>query len=121
MGASCTSCPRGSRRREHAEIAPDGRLTIVEEESAGRAVRRGFGGLETGGAARHGRGLGLSHPPPPGPSCGKSPRSGQKSLTNRALVAAALAEGESELLDPLGSTDTRALASALELLGAGIS
>jgi len=45
---------------------------------------------------------------------------GSKSLTNRALVAAALAEGESELLNPLDSTDTRALAAALELLGAGI-
>ena len=45
---------------------------------------------------------------------------GSKSVTNRALVAAALAEGESELLNPLDSTDTRALASALELLGAEI-
>ena len=45
---------------------------------------------------------------------------GSKSLTNRALVAAALAEGESELLNPLDSTDTRALAAALRLLGAGI-
>ncbi len=45
---------------------------------------------------------------------------GSKSLTNRALVAAALAEGESELLNPLDSTDTRALAAALRRLGAGI-
>ena len=45
---------------------------------------------------------------------------GSKSLTNRALVAAALAEGESELLNPLDSTDTRALAAVLELLGAEI-
>ena len=45
---------------------------------------------------------------------------GSKSLTNRALVASALADGESELLNPLDSTDTRALASALELLGAEI-
>ncbi|MGZ5382020.1 MAG: 3-phosphoshikimate 1-carboxyvinyltransferase, partial [Thermoanaerobaculia bacterium] len=45
---------------------------------------------------------------------------GSKSLTNRALVAAALAEGESELLNPLDSTDTRALAAALRLLGAEI-
>ncbi len=45
---------------------------------------------------------------------------GSKSLTNRALAAAALAEGESELLDPLDSTDTRALAAALRLLGAEI-
>ena len=45
---------------------------------------------------------------------------GSKSLTNRALVAAALAEGESGLFNPLDSTDTRALAAALRLLGAGI-
>lgn len=43
---------------------------------------------------------------------------GSKSLTNRALVAAACAGGESVLLNPLDSTDTRALAAALELLGA---
>jgi 3-phosphoshikimate 1-carboxyvinyltransferase len=41
-------------------------------------------------------------------------------LTNRALVAAALADGESELLNPLDSTDTRALAAALRLLGAEV-
>ncbi|MDL2716202.1 MAG: 3-phosphoshikimate 1-carboxyvinyltransferase [Acidobacteriota bacterium] len=45
---------------------------------------------------------------------------GSKSLTNRALVAAACAEGESVLLNPLESSDTRALASALRLLGAEI-
>lgn len=45
---------------------------------------------------------------------------GSKSLTNRALVAAACADGESCLLNPLDSTDTRALTSALRLLGAGI-
>jgi 3-phosphoshikimate 1-carboxyvinyltransferase len=45
---------------------------------------------------------------------------GSKSLTNRALVAAACADGESVLLNPLDSTDTRALAASLELLGAEI-
>ena len=45
---------------------------------------------------------------------------GSKSFTNRALVAAALAEGESTLLNPLDATDTRALAAALRLLGAEI-
>ena len=38
---------------------------------------------------------------------------GSKSITNRALVAAACAEGESTLLNPLDSSDTRALAAAL--------
>jgi 3-phosphoshikimate 1-carboxyvinyltransferase len=45
---------------------------------------------------------------------------GSKSLTNRALVAAACADGESELLDALDSSDTRALVAALRLLGAEI-
>jgi 3-phosphoshikimate 1-carboxyvinyltransferase len=45
---------------------------------------------------------------------------GSKSITNRALLAAACADGESVLLNPLESSDTRALASALGLLGAKI-
>jgi len=45
---------------------------------------------------------------------------GSKSLTNRALLAAACADGESVLLNPLESSDTRALASALRLLGVEI-
>lgn len=45
---------------------------------------------------------------------------GSKSLTNRALVAAACADGESLLLNPLESSDTRALTAALRLLGAEI-
>jgi 3-phosphoshikimate 1-carboxyvinyltransferase len=46
---------------------------------------------------------------------------GSKSVTNRALVAAALAPGESVLSNPLDSTDTRTLAWALETLGARIA
>ncbi len=45
---------------------------------------------------------------------------GSKSVTNRALVAAACADGESILLNPLDSSDTRALAAALRSLGAEI-
>jgi 3-phosphoshikimate 1-carboxyvinyltransferase len=45
---------------------------------------------------------------------------GSKSLTNRALLAASCAEGESLLLNPLQSSDTRALTSALRLLGAEV-
>ena len=45
---------------------------------------------------------------------------GSKSFTNRALVAAALAPGESELVHPLDSDDTRVLAEALGRLGAGV-
>ncbi|MGZ5430034.1 MAG: 3-phosphoshikimate 1-carboxyvinyltransferase, partial [Thermoanaerobaculia bacterium] len=60
------------------------------------------------------------YPLPQGRLAGSLRIPGSKSLTNRALVAAALAEGESELLNPLDSTDTRALAAALRLLGAEI-
>ncbi len=45
---------------------------------------------------------------------------GSKSLTNRALVAAALAPGRSEIVAPLDSDDTRALAAALRALGAKV-
>ena len=50
-GAVTHVLPAWLEERKHAEIAPDGMLTIVEEETAERAKRRGFGALETGGAA----------------------------------------------------------------------
>ena len=46
---------------------------------------------------------------------------GSKSLTNRALVAAALAPGRSEIVSPLASDDTRVLGAALERLGATVA
>jgi 3-phosphoshikimate 1-carboxyvinyltransferase len=46
---------------------------------------------------------------------------GSKSITNRALLAAACAEGESVLRNALESSDTRALAAALGRLGARIA
>ena len=45
---------------------------------------------------------------------------GSKSYTQRAMVIAALAEGESVLRDPLLSEDTLLLAEALRLLGAEV-
>lgn len=45
---------------------------------------------------------------------------GSKSLTNRAVVAAALAEGESEIVAPLDADDTRVLARELGRLGATV-
>ena len=42
---------------------------------------------------------------------------GSKSLTNRELVLSALAEGPSELVDPLISRDTKLMMAALEKLG----
>jgi 3-phosphoshikimate 1-carboxyvinyltransferase len=46
---------------------------------------------------------------------------GSKSLTNRALVCAALAEGVSAIEGALVADDTEAMASALRALGAGIA
>jgi UDP-2,3-diacylglucosamine hydrolase len=43
--------PAWLEERKHAEISPDGRLTIVEEESADRARRRGFGAITESPAA----------------------------------------------------------------------
>ncbi|MBN1167026.1 MAG: 3-phosphoshikimate 1-carboxyvinyltransferase [Methanospirillaceae archaeon] len=43
-----------------------------------------------------------------------------KSYTHRALIAAALAEGESVIKNPLDSDDTRVTAAALASFGAGI-
>jgi 3-phosphoshikimate 1-carboxyvinyltransferase len=45
------------------------------------------------------------------------PVPGSKSITQRALIAAALADGETSLLGPLESEDTRYTARALEQMG----
>ncbi|HEX7453721.1 MAG TPA: 3-phosphoshikimate 1-carboxyvinyltransferase, partial [Polyangiaceae bacterium] len=45
---------------------------------------------------------------------------GSKSITNRALVLAALADGESTLTGVLHSDDTRHMRNALASLGIGI-
>ena len=42
---------------------------------------------------------------------------GSKSITNRALLVAALADGESELRRPLESDDTRVMSQCLKALG----
>ena len=42
---------------------------------------------------------------------------GSKSITNRAVLVAALADGESELVDPLLSDDTQVMVEALGALG----
>ncbi len=46
---------------------------------------------------------------------------GSKSLTNRALLAAALAEGESSLTGALDAEDTRIMAEALRQIGFGVA
>lgn len=45
---------------------------------------------------------------------------GSKSVTNRALVLAALADGPSEIRAPLHARDTALMASALRLMGVGV-
>jgi 3-phosphoshikimate 1-carboxyvinyltransferase len=57
---------------------------------------------------------------PSGPIRGSIRPPGSKSLTNRAMVCAALAEGESLLAGALDSEDTRVMAAALGKLGVPI-
>jgi len=59
----------------------------------------------------------LDMPPCPGPVRGTILPPGSKSITNRALVCAALARGTSRLSGVLDSQDTRVMAGGLEALG----
>ena len=45
---------------------------------------------------------------------------GSKSVTNRALVLAALADGPSLISSPLHARDTKLMAQALHLMGVGV-
>lgn len=79
----------------------------------GDGSRRGDGGVgNRGGEARAVR--------PVGPVVGRVRVPGSKSLTNRALVLAALASGRSRLIRPLISDDTERLIGAIQALGVGI-
>jgi 3-phosphoshikimate 1-carboxyvinyltransferase len=55
--------------------------------------------------------------PPGGPLHGRAVLPGSKSITNRALLLAALAKGESRLSGALKSDDTRYMAEALRAMG----
>jgi 3-phosphoshikimate 1-carboxyvinyltransferase len=57
---------------------------------------------------------------PVGPLCGVLNAPSSKSLTNRLLVIAALAEGTSQLVGLLDSDDTKAMSLGLAALGVGI-
>ena len=46
---------------------------------------------------------------------------GSKSITNRALLLAGVADGTSRLRDPLIADDTEVMAAALRTLGAGVA
>jgi len=64
--------------------------------------------------------LSYSAPAAPGPLNARLALPGSKSLTNRELVLAALADGPSLLHRPLHARDTQIMAQALRALGAGI-
>jgi 3-phosphoshikimate 1-carboxyvinyltransferase len=57
---------------------------------------------------------------PTGPIAGKIRPPGSKSITNRALVCAALADGESTLTGALDCDDTRVMIAALQRLGVAV-
>ncbi|MFM8634974.1 MAG: 3-phosphoshikimate 1-carboxyvinyltransferase [Planctomycetia bacterium] len=59
----------------------------------------------------------LEIPPCPGPVVGSIRPPGSKSITNRALVCAALARGETTLSGALDSQDTRVMVDGLRALG----
>ncbi len=56
---------------------------------------------------------------PCGPVCGSIRPPGSKSITNRALICAALADGRSTLHGALDSEDTRVMLQSLQQLGIG--
>ncbi|WP_291365756.1 3-phosphoshikimate 1-carboxyvinyltransferase [Acetobacter sp. UBA5411] len=58
--------------------------------------------------------------PPAGPLNGQIELPGSKSITNRALLLAALADGESHLTSALKSDDTLYMAAALRLMGVSV-
>ena len=62
----------------------------------------------------------LEIPPVAGPVRGSIRPPGSKSITNRALVCAALARGTSTLAGALDSQDTRVMADGLSRLGIGV-
>ncbi|HIM28477.1 MAG TPA: 3-phosphoshikimate 1-carboxyvinyltransferase, partial [Planctomycetes bacterium] len=57
---------------------------------------------------------------PCGPLLARVRPPGSKSITNRALICAALAEGKSNLYGTLDSEDTQVMVSALEQLGISV-
>lgn len=59
--------------------------------------------------------------PPAAPLRGRVTPPGSKSITNRALLVAALAKGTSHLSGALKSDDTRYMAEALRAMGVGIA
>ncbi len=63
---------------------------------------------------------GLMHVSPAAPVAATVRVPGSKSLTNRAMLLAALAEGTTELVNPLHSDDTHFMRGALQAMGCAI-
>ena len=59
--------------------------------------------------------------PPRHPLRGRASPPGSKSITNRALLLAALSEGSSRLTGALKSDDTRYMADALRAMGVSVA
>ncbi|GAB2521488.1 3-phosphoshikimate 1-carboxyvinyltransferase [Microbacterium petrolearium] len=77
----------------------------------------GYSPTEPGPAADRGE---YAAPASPGPLRGTLTVPGSKSITNRELVLAAIAEGPSRIVAPLHSDDSARMVEALAALGAGI-
>ncbi|HKB30095.1 MAG TPA: 3-phosphoshikimate 1-carboxyvinyltransferase [Streptosporangiaceae bacterium] len=91
---------------------PDGEQRAAEARAACRA---GAGPGTTAGPAQD-----WPAPAAAGPVHAVVPLPGSKSITNRALVLAALADGPGLIKRPLRARDTLLMAAALRALGAGI-
>ncbi len=100
------------------------RLTEVRAALVGGRPR-GAGALERTGGRRSREAEAVSdcvHVAPGDPQSRWAVRvPGSKSITNRALLLAGVASGQSVLLDPLVADDTHSMAAALRTLGVGIA
>ena len=83
-------------------------------------ARQDSGGPVTAGPAAAGREPPWEAPQASGPSRARVRVPGSKSMTNRALVLAALAAGPADILNPLLARDTLLMADALRALGAAV-
>jgi 3-phosphoshikimate 1-carboxyvinyltransferase len=83
-------------------------------------ARQDSGGQVTAGPAAAGREPPWEAPQASGPLRARVRVPGSKSMTNRALVLAALAAGPADILNPLLARDTLLMAGALRALGAAV-
>src|SRR5690606_35704071 len=94
-------------------------------QGAGRGPRRRLSGLVIDATtchrtAMHAQMKSLTITPPSRPLTGRVTAPGSKSITNRALLLAALAQGTSRLTGALKSKDTALMAAALRQMGVSV-